>query len=516
MKRIGSSLTEDGITLIELMISLAVLAIIMVSMFSLYTSLIHGMFTAKTKAVATTLATNQMEYLKGLSYDSLAVAGGSIYATNPLPASSTKTLDNITYKVSTSINYVDDAYDGCTSYPTQALKEKYCRNYPPPTGAPSVDTNAGDYKVIHVTVKNNRTNETLSEVDSQVAARVAETSSTTGALLVTVLDENGNPLSGATVGVTNTTITPNANLSDSADSNGVAIFYGLPPDTGNDYTITASKTGYSTLSTIKPSGSLQPVYPSQNIVTQQSSSVTMTLKHQGANSLVIEAVNTAGAPISGLKVYVKGGYKKYTLSTDTSYYFDNSSPDTRPTTDASGNATLNNLAPGDYYICGDTGATSCAVGGTTYYMVAALPYGGSSAFSPTNIPIYDAANPPATTFSYGGNNYLQKVRLVLTTSSNHPRIVKLTPSTLDISSTTLTSFAFQVTGANLPTSSVIRLQQGSNTYTATCTGSTGALRDCTVNLSTITTGFLQLIVTANSQTFTAPGAPPYGGINVVP
>ncbi len=72
-----SPLSEDGVTLIELVISLAVLAIVTVSMFSLYTNLIHGMFVAKNKAIATTLATNQMEYLKGLSYDSLAVAGGS-------------------------------------------------------------------------------------------------------------------------------------------------------------------------------------------------------------------------------------------------------------------------------------------------------------------------------------------------------------------------------------------------------------------------------------------------------
>ena len=78
-----------------------------------------------------------MEYLKSLPYDSLAVAGGSIYTTGPtLPASFTKTLNGVTYTVKTSISYVDDAYDGCGSYTTQALKELYCRNSPPPSGAP--------------------------------------------------------------------------------------------------------------------------------------------------------------------------------------------------------------------------------------------------------------------------------------------------------------------------------------------------------------------------------------------
>ena len=93
MKRKISPLSEEGVTLIELLISLAVLAIITVSMFSLYTNLINGMFVAKSKAIATTLATNRMEYLKGLSYDSLAVAGGSIYSANPLPAIQVQTLN---------------------------------------------------------------------------------------------------------------------------------------------------------------------------------------------------------------------------------------------------------------------------------------------------------------------------------------------------------------------------------------------------------------------------------------
>lgn len=517
-----SPLSEDGVTLIELVISLAVLAIVTVSMFSLYTNLIHGMFVAKNKAIATTLATNQMEYLKGLSYDSLAVAGGSIYSANPLPATSTKVLNNITYTVRTNINYIDDAYDGCTNYPNQATKELYCRNYPPPSGAPAVDTNPQDYKVLHVSVKDNG-GKLLADVDTQVAARVAETSSTTGAMLVTVIDDTGNPVSGATVGVANSTIAPALNLSDTSDSNGVAIFYGLPPDAGNDYTITASASGYSTLVTIKPSGSLQPTYPSQNIVTQQSSSVTLTVKRQGSNSLVLEAVDTNGNPLSGLKPYVKGGYKRYTDPANTAYYFDNMTPDSRPTTDAAGLASVSNLVPGDYYFCGDLGATSCTIGATTYYLVAALPYGGDNSFYPATVPTYDPANPPATTFTYGSNNYLQKVRLIFSTSSNFPRIATLTPSSIELASTALASYAFQVTGTNLPCSASaascstsVRLIQGSTTYTASCTGTTGTTIDCTVNLTGITTGFLKTSVTANGFTLNTPDSPPLGGISVSP
>lgn len=518
-----SSLDEGGVTLLELVISLAVLAIVSLSMFSLYANLINGMFVAKQKAIATTLATNQMEYLKGLSYDSLAVAGGSIYSTNPLPATKTETLNNIPYTVKTSINYVDDAYDGCTNYPTQATKELYCRHYPSPSGSPSVDSNPQDYKIVNVKVMD-RFNTLLSEVDTQIAARVAETSSTTGAMLVTVLDDTGNPVSGASVVVTNTTIAPAVNLSDTTDSNGVAIFYGLPPDTNNDYTIAGSATGYSSLTTIKPSGSLQPTFTSLNIVTQQSSSVTLILKKQGANSLVLEAVDTNGNPLANMRINVKGGYKRYTSPTDTTYYFNNISPDTRPTTDAAGLTALSNLVPGDYIFCGDLGATSCSIGATTYYLVAALPYGGENSFYPVTVPTYDPASPPTTTFAYNSTSYLQKVRLIFSTNANYPRVHSVSPSAIDLATTPLTSYSFQVKGANLPCgatpaacSTIVRFIQAGNTYTASCTGGTGTSLDCTVNLTGITTGYLNTSVTANGFTTTTPvTAPPLGGISVSP
>ena len=515
MKEDGVYQNESGVTLIELLISLTVLAVVSIGVFSLYSSLVQSLFASKSRAIATTLATNQMEYLKGLPYDSLAVVNGSIYATNPLPASSLKTVSGINYKVTTSINYVDDAYDGCANYPTLALKQKYCHNYPPPTGSPATDTNPGDYKKVHVSVFNNKTNQLLSEVDSQIAARVAETSNTTGALLVTVIDENGNPISGANVVVTNTAIAPPANLSDSTDVNGVSLFYGLPPNTGNNYVVSASASGFSSLSSIKPSGSLQPVYLNQNIITQQSSSVTLTLKRQGVNSLLVEAVDTTGAPLPGIKLYLKGGYKKYTLTSDTQYYFDNMSPDSRPTTDSSGNTTFSNLVPGDYYFCGDNGATSCVIGATNYHLVAAMPYGGNNSFSPINIPVFNPASPPAQTFNYSGNEYLQKVRLVFSNSSSFPKVIKLSPYTIELSSTLLSSFAFQLTGNNLA-GATIKLQQGSNQYSATCSGPDTTRRNCTVDLSGISTGFLQLIVSSGSQSFTAPVAQPNGGIYVTP
>ncbi len=515
--------SEAGFTLVELTVTLVAFAIIAISFMGLFTSLVKSTVVARKQAVATTLATSQMEYLKSLPYDNLAVTGGSIYATTTIPPTKTQTINGVKYTITTSINYVDDAYDGCANYGSVAQAQQLCRNYPAPTGSPNPDLNPQDYKIAHVTVTDT-SNTKLAQVDTQISSSVAETASNTGALFVSVIDNNGNKIAGATVNVVNTTITPNANVSDSTDVNGTAIFYGLPPDSGTDYVITASKSGYSTLSTISASGTLQPTYPSQKILSQQSSYSTLTLKQQGAPSVVIEAVTTSGTPLANLKVYAKGGYKKYVATTDTSYYFDNVSPsDTRPTTDVNGNATIQNLVPGSYYFCGDAGATSCSVSGTTYYLAAAVPYGGTTAFSPIDIPTYDSSSPPTTTFDFNGTAFLQKVRLILTTSSTYPRVTGLTPSNVSRTGGTLSSFPFALTGANLPCSSspascstTVKFVQGTSTYTASCTGTTSTKINCTVNMTGAVEGNTQMIVTVGSNTLTMPGGSLLGGIIVTP
>lgn len=514
---------KDGYTLVELMVSLVVISILVLGSFNLFSSLLHSAIVSQRQSVASTLGTNQMEYVKSLPYDQLAVSGGAIVATSYLPATVTKKVQGVTYTVTTSISYADDAFDGCGSYPTQALKQQYCRNYPPPTGSPATDTNAADYKVVHVTVKDKSGTE-LATLDTHVAALVAETASNSGALFIKVIDDSGQPVSGATINVTNSFTSPNVNVSDTTDANGIVILYNLPPSTTNyRYTITASNTGYSSLTTIVPNGALQPTYSSQNLITQSSSYVTLTIKPMGPNSLIVESTDISGNPLANAKIYLKGGYKNYTSSSDTTYYYDNFSPsDVRPTTDSNGLTGINNLVPGSYIFCGDAGATNCKVGNTTYYLAAAVPYGGTNALQPINVPIYDPDNPPTTTYPYNSTNYLQKVRLMLTTNSNFPRVKNFSPSDISLLTGNLGNFAFTVNGTNLPCSASaascstqVKFNQSGQNYTASCTGSAaGTQLNCTVNITGVTTGDLQMSVTVSGNTLTLPVSPLLGGLVV--
>jgi len=522
---------EAGFTLVELMITIVIVGMIVIAFFDLFGSLIQSTITAQRQSVAVTLATNQMEYLRSLPYGNLAVQGGSIYATTLIPATKTQIINGVKYTITTSISYVDDAYDGCGSYPNLTIEKLFCRNYPPPSGAPSVDLNPADYKIAHVSITDS-TGTVLASQDTQFAPDVAETASNTGALFVSVIDGSGDPVSGATVTVTDSTVSPAVNVSDSTDGAGEAVFYDLPPDTGGNYVISANESGDSSLTTIAPPGSLVPTYPNQKVLVQQSSSVTLVLAPEGSNSLLVKTTDTNGNPLTGVKVYAKGGYKKYTSRTDYSYYFDNyysnydsgTVSDSRPTTDSSGYASILNLPPVNGYLFCNSDATTatsspstttnCAVGSTKYYLAAAVPYGGNNSLMPIVVPTYTAANPPSTTFSYGGNSYLQEVQLMLTTSSTFPRVYTVDPYGLSLSGTSnLNSFPIVINGYNLSGASV-KLTEGSTVYSGTgCTTSTTQMT-CNFNLTGATVGTAQLAVTNSSGTLTLPMSPQLGGFNI--
>jgi hypothetical protein len=366
----------------------------------------------------------------------------------------------------------------------------------------------------------------LATLDSQIAALVAETASNTGALFVRVIDDSGQAINGATVTATNSTVSPAVNVSDTTDVNGMAIFYDLPPSTtGYRYVVSAALAGFSSLTTLAPNGTLSPNYSSQNLLAQNSSSVTLTLRPMTSNSLVLETTDTTGNPLANARIYVKGGYKKYSNTTDTTYYYDTISPsDTRPVTDTSGQVALKNLVPGPYYFCGNSGATSCSVNGATYYLAAAVPYSGTNSLSPLFVPIYETANPPTSAFSYGGSSYVQKVRLILTSSSSFPRVSTITPDDLKLSNGSLSNVGFVITGTNLPCSSTaascttkVSFTQNAATYQATCTGSaSGVQLNCTANFSGVVQGNLQMTIKVGSNTLTLPDTPLLGGILVSP
>ena len=78
---------------------------------------------AKAKAAAVEVASTQMEYLRGLSYDSLGTVGGIPAGT--VAQNATTTVDGVAYGVRTFIEYYDDPADGTGANDTNGVTTDY-------------------------------------------------------------------------------------------------------------------------------------------------------------------------------------------------------------------------------------------------------------------------------------------------------------------------------------------------------------------------------------------------------
>lgn len=312
---------QRGFTITELVLAIVVFSIISVGVYSLLTSYITSATFAQMKALAVGVATAEMEELRTLPYNSLAVQGGAILIDGEyLPAEKEIKRSDRVFTVSTDIRYVDDAYDGCFSYGSEEQMKLNCRNGPPDSSKP-VDTGPHDYKVAQVNVKDKVSGQVFASLSSNFAPRVAEVPSDIAMLSVKVTHENGEGIPGATVRVRNNTVTPAIDQTVTTDDTGTALFSDIKPDNERDYIITASKTGYSTLETIPVDGEFMPRYPNLAAVAQNLTNATMKIDQVSSRSLSLKVVSTSGTPLSGTQISIKGGIKLYTNTDDDRYSY---------------------------------------------------------------------------------------------------------------------------------------------------------------------------------------------------
>ncbi len=489
---------EDGFTIAELTVSMVILVTFSLGVMGTYFIMVGSAATARMKSAGLSLATEQLEYLRSLPYDKLAIQGGAINTTGAkLPATKEATVGPYTFVITTAINYADDAYDGCLVYPS--AQSYLCRNGPIKVGTP-VDSNPRDYKLIDVVVKEKNSNKEASRVSTQIAARVAETGGGTGAILVSVVDSTGQVIGDAQVSVVNTTVTPNINQTISTDVNGVALFLDITPDNGKDYTVSVSKSGYSSLSSIPSSGSLLPTYPNISVISQQVTSSTMKIDRTAADSLLVRIVDTSGNPISGNTFSIRGGVKLYTSVVDQSYSYTQSSV----ATNVSGEYLFHNLTPGQYQLC--YANSVCSSG---RYAVSLQAMYGPQSWQPFTI--------DPGTVNPSGSSPMQTVILTTTSSSSYPRIFNTSPSSISSASGNLDDVEVIINGANISNASVLMRQSGV-TVSGIQVGidSSGSIRrrfDLTGK-----TGAWELVVTAGGGTVTQNGILPgsLGGFNVTP
>lgn len=221
-----SCAARRGFSLIDVIVATALVLVLFLSLMGILKASIAVSTLARAKAGATTIAQAQMEYLRGLSYDALGVAGG--IPPGAAAPESTTTENGITYTTRTRVFYVDSPADGL--------------------GAADQNGITTDYKEARVSVSYTMNAVARSVVlVSDFAPPGIETTNGGGTLKINVVNAVGAGVPGASVTIVNTAVSPPVNTALYANDSGIVYLPGAA--TSSQYQIAVTKNGYSSAQT---------------------------------------------------------------------------------------------------------------------------------------------------------------------------------------------------------------------------------------------------------------------------
>ncbi|RJR31035.1 hypothetical protein C4569_03285 [Candidatus Parcubacteria bacterium] len=216
-------MNKKGISLVETLISLSVLAVLSVSIFSLFQLALRVIAENKARTGAVSLANEKMEIVRNLAYENICIIGGVVTCPDGiagLQQSESVNDNNINYDVTTQVQCVFDAFDGLL---------------------PPADNEPCDYKRVSITVFwIGHTGQKNLAMETAVAPKGLETSSG-GVLKISVFDAGGNTVPQADVHIVKSPIDTTLLTGD----DGVLLIANLE-EALNSYSISATKTGFST------------------------------------------------------------------------------------------------------------------------------------------------------------------------------------------------------------------------------------------------------------------------------
>ncbi len=304
-----------------------IVSMVAVAIVSGYAAAFKSINLAKAKMVAVTLSNERMEMIRNMPYDDLSTQHGSIYPQGNILDDESVNRNGTAFNVHTVISYVDDPFDGNAAGNI--------------AGKPQ-DLYPYDYKKVEITVGKKGRNSQLAKLVTNVSAKAAETPSDTGILNFCVIDNLGNPVSGADVRVENLVLVPQIDISMTTGDDGCLLIPKLPPDQHNNYHIVVTKNGYSTSQTY-PRTSQNPnaLEPDVDIIVQQVTGVTLVIDKLSVMEITFR--DQSGSPVPNIGFTLEGSKMIY------------NNPDTFKysqifTTDAQGYIRIPNLEFDDYKI----------------------------------------------------------------------------------------------------------------------------------------------------------------------
>lgn len=346
--KLNHNSTQRGFSLVEALVGLAIVSLLVFAIYGLLVGTLGIINDDQNRTVALGIARKRLELVKNLPYDNVGTAGGVPSGT--IEQTATEILNNVTYTITTNIQYVDDEFDGLA--PTDTLNT--------------------DYKKVRVRVTWNQ-GETDNPVVlvTNIVPTTIESTNTGGTLWIEVFDPTEDPVAAiknATVHI----VAPSLGIDTTGetDDDGRFILPGVPPAV-EAYQVTVTKNNYTSDQTYDrdPVNNPNPNPPHLNVVageiTQEyfeiSRSVNLLgiqLRHYGTEDHLvlpfrIHGSKTIGTDTNGLPIYAY---------------------DETVTPNSGGNAELHGLTADSYSISFDEAAIGYVLAGSDYR----LPYAAAA------------------------------------------------------------------------------------------------------------------------------------------
>ncbi|MEK7554446.1 MAG: prepilin-type N-terminal cleavage/methylation domain-containing protein [Patescibacteria group bacterium] len=276
---------RNGFTLIETLIAVAIMTVVAFSVYRALAVLLEILETSEVRVAAAALANEKLEYIRNMTYPDIGIVGGAPSGyVEPIDLKKRRGID---FTISTIIRNIDDPFDGVIG------------------GNPN-DLSPADYKLIEITVQCSSpcSDPQPFVFTGRAAPRTLENASTNGSLFVQVIDASGQPVSGATVQVVNTAVTPQVNINDITDVNGFLKIIDVPPSV-QMYHVAVTKNGYSSDQTyaITPQNP-NPIKPDATVALQTVTQVTLSTDR--VSTLNFSSVNEACTPIPNIDFSLAG------------------------------------------------------------------------------------------------------------------------------------------------------------------------------------------------------------------
>ncbi len=280
---LSSPAQSRGFTIVELVASLAIFTILVSGMLGCFAVISKTVKAAREKTILSSLALNYLEIVRNMPYAQIGTIAGNPVGTLPdMSNPYTQTIGGTQYKIYYEVTYVDDPADG--------------------TALLGTDVAAADYKQVKMDVVNSFTKQVNSFV-TNVVPKGLEGTNNAGALLLEVIDSQGNPVSGADIHITTTTGTPII-LDRQTPASGQWVEVGLPALV-NGYHVVVSKTGYSSDQTYPITvANPNPIKPDATVQIGHVTKITFAIDTLA--NLTIRTLNSLCQPLSGVNVNVSG------------------------------------------------------------------------------------------------------------------------------------------------------------------------------------------------------------------